>query len=104
MTALLAVSTSLVTLNVEGCHRLYGAPACPPPGFDSRGGGVRRPGVICRLPPPDTAAAESAAIASGGKEVASAASEAAAGGCKAALAASGVGDTTPAADSCSSQA
>jgi hypothetical protein len=70
---LLASSTSLVSLNVEGCHRLFGSSACAPEGFELRGPGARRPGVIARRPP----GAGGAAAALGGSGAA------AAGGCEA---------------------
>lgn len=54
---LLAGGTALVAVNVEGCHRLYGAASMPPPGFDCRGPGARRPGVLSRLPPAGPAVA-----------------------------------------------
>ena len=47
--ALLASSGSLLSLNVEACHRLFGEPAAVPPGFAAQQ--VARPGVITRLPP-----------------------------------------------------
>jgi len=41
-----------MSLNVEGCHRLYGSPSAVPPGFDSlQQQSTRRPGMISRLPP-----------------------------------------------------
>ncbi len=51
MCALLSASTSLLSLNVEGCHRLFGSRGCAPEGFELRGPGARRPGTIARRPP-----------------------------------------------------
>lgn len=47
---LLCSSTSLVALNVEGCHRLFGCQSCAPDGFEIRQD-AKRPALIVRLPP-----------------------------------------------------
>ncbi|KIZ02431.1 hypothetical protein MNEG_5532 [Monoraphidium neglectum] len=48
--ALLTRSTSIVSLNVEGCHRLFGCQGAVPTGFDPQQD-PRRPGVLSRRPP-----------------------------------------------------
>jgi hypothetical protein len=48
--ALLSGSTSVVSLTVEGCYRLFGCQGAVPDGFDPQHD-PRRPGVLSRRPP-----------------------------------------------------
>lgn len=48
--ALLSQSTSILSLNVEGCYRLFGCQSIPN-GFASTQQDPSRPGVLTRQPP-----------------------------------------------------
>lgn len=66
--ALLNGSTSLLSLNVEGCYRLYGCQIATTEGFDAQED-PGRPGVLMRWPP-STAAAAAGSGGGGGRSIA----------------------------------